>query len=200
MQEWNLQHEAVRALLAFLGSFLALAGVLILGWFVGNRITYRWSLRQKRREYQLSAQQQFYAAYGEFFAVLKLWRWLGRTSQTPEDQRWKLHERAAAAEGFIEGVLVKLSSEVILEDKEIKSLGCFRQGFQQLREAIRENAQLKWDSSEKPEYKRFKELAVQVSALLAGEWKETCMPANTAEKQISAITSNEWEMTWADPS
>jgi hypothetical protein len=30
MQEWNLQHEAVRALLAFLGSFLALAGVLIL--------------------------------------------------------------------------------------------------------------------------------------------------------------------------
>jgi len=198
MQEWNLQHEEIKALLTFLGSFLALVNVLVLGWCIGNRINYRWNLRQKRREYQLSALQQFYGAYGEFFAVLKLWRWVVRTQLASDEQRWKLHERAAAAEGIIEGTLVKLSSEVILNDKEMNNLGCFRQGFQQLREAIRDNTQLEWDSSERREYKCFKHLAVQVSALLAGEWKEVDMPIGKAESQISEITSNRYEENWAE--
>ena len=32
-----------------------------------------WTIRQKKRESLLATTDQFYAAYGEFFAVWKLW-------------------------------------------------------------------------------------------------------------------------------
>jgi len=71
-------------------------------------------IRQKRRELQLSATQQFYAAYGEFFAVWKLWNRLDRSSDSAIGERqWELHKRAAAAEAVIEGTLVTFRRKIL---------------------------------------------------------------------------------------
>ena len=78
------------------------------GWIIGLRLTYKWNVRQKRRELQLSATHQFYAAYGEFFAVWKLWNRLDRSSKSLDDRQWELHKRAAAAEAVI-GLAVVLA-------------------------------------------------------------------------------------------
>ena len=42
-------------------------------WLFGHRVSVHWNLRQKQRELDLAAVQQFYSTYGEFFAVWKLW-------------------------------------------------------------------------------------------------------------------------------
>ena len=102
MQDWNPWHEAIKTAYSVVGSALVLA----LGWLVGQRLTYAWSVRQKRREFQLSSAQQFYLAYGEFFAVWKLWNRLDCPASVFDERRWELHKRAAAAEAIIEGTLV----------------------------------------------------------------------------------------------
>jgi hypothetical protein len=192
MQDWNPWHEAIKAAYSF-GSALV---VLALGWLVGQRLTYVWSVRQKRREFQLSISQQFYVAYGEFFAVWKLWNRLDRTAAAFEDRGWELHKRAAAAEAIIEGTLVKLSSELTLDEEQINGLGRFRQAFQQLRQSIRQNRLLPWSDSENPEYKTFKTLAVRVAALLGKDWQRNPPSSERAGTQLLQITSNRWEQDW----
>lgn len=167
-----------------------------LGWFVGQRLTYRWNVRQKRREAQLSISQQFYSAYGEFFAVWKLWNRLDQASANFEDRRWELQKRAAAAEATIEGILVKLSSELRLDHNQIATVGCYRQGFQQLRESIHKGERLMWQWAEDPPYLAFKKLASRLGGLLASEWPEGSPNQGEAERQLQEITSNQWEKVW----
>jgi hypothetical protein len=193
MQDWNASHEAIRAAYS-LGTAIV---VLALGWVVGRKLTYELNVRQKRRDFQLTASQQFYAAYGEFFAVWKLWNRLEHSSAGFEDRRWELHKRAASAEAIVEGTLVKLSSELILTPQQINSLGRFRQAFQQLREVIRDNRQLPWSDSEHPEYKTFKALTVYVAALLGSEWRHR-PSTQQATHQLREITSNKWMRKWVD--
>jgi len=190
---WNLGHELVKALLSCSGAVI----VLVLGWFVGQKLTYTWNVRQKRRELQLSASQQFYVAYGEFFAVWKLWNRMDKTEEHFEDRRWELHKRAAAAEAIVEGTLVKLCSELSLNPDQIVVLGCFRQAFQQLRERIRSGEVLPWSSSEAPEYKRFKTLAVSVAFLLNSNWPDRPNSPEHSGEQLLSVTSNQWIDTWA---
>ncbi|MGA3240204.1 MAG: hypothetical protein ABSG03_28340 [Bryobacteraceae bacterium] len=59
MQDWNPWHEAIKAAYSIAGAVVVLA----LGWLVGSRLTYRWNVRQKSREFQLSASQQFYVDF-----------------------------------------------------------------------------------------------------------------------------------------
>lgn len=133
MEDWNSWHEAIKASYSLIVSVVTLG----LGWLVGQALTYRWNVRQKRREAQISATQQFYAAYGEFFAVWKLWNRLDRSSESRDERQWELHKRAAAAEAVVAGTLVKLASELTLDDQQVAILGRFRQAFQQLRQSIR---------------------------------------------------------------
>jgi hypothetical protein len=192
MPDWNPIHEVIKTLLSLASTVIA----LLVGWFVGQRLTYAWNVRQKRREFQLAASQQFYVAYGEFFATWKLWSRLNREAGEFEGRRWELHKRAVAAEATIEGILVKLSAELTLNDQEIETLGSFRQAFQRLRQAIREGRDLSWTTSESPEYRTFKGLAIRVSGLLAREWQLKSPLPETAESQLLRITSNEWERRW----
>ena len=194
MRDWNLWQEAAKAAFSCASGLVVLA----LGWFFGQRFTYLWNVRQKRREFQLAASQQFYAAYGEFFAVWKLWNRLDRGTASFDERRWELHKRAAAAEAIIEGTFVKLSSEIALNSDDIQMLGRFRQGFQHLREAIRENYTLPWSSSEHPEYKAFKTLAVRFAALLGSTWPVHSPSCERAACQLMRITSNEWKAKWMD--
>jgi hypothetical protein len=190
----NYRDGAVRAAMSLAGSVIT----LLLAWLVGQGLTYRWNVRQKRREVQLAVSQQFYSAYGEFFAVWKLWNRLSKDVGAFEERRWALHTRAAAAEATIEGILVKLSSELCLTSLEVKTLGRFRQGFQQLRQAVRTNEKLPWNDANHPEYAAFKELAAHVAALLAREWPRQMPTAIKASSQLLDITANEWEGAWCD--
>lgn len=192
MSDWNVWHEAAKAGFATLASLLT----VLLGWFVGQRLTFEWNVRQKRRELQLAATQQFYAAYGEFFVVWKLWNRLDHAGASFEDRRWELHKRSAAAEAIVEGIQVKLSSELCLSDDQICHLGRFRQAFQLLREVIRENQILPWTSSEQSVYKCFKELAVKMAALLASDWPKTPPTNERAANQLLTITSDRWAGEW----
>jgi hypothetical protein len=173
--------------------------ILLLTWLIGHRFTYRWGVRRKRREAQLAALQQFYVAYGEFFAVWKLWNRLEPAEQENGEKQWELHKRAAAAEAIVEGLLVRLATELILTGQDENTLGCFRHSFQKLRQSIRRKEILPWVKSESTQYVAFKCLAVEVSLLLNGEWPNRKLPPpDTARRQFLKITSNEWEGKWMD--
>jgi hypothetical protein len=196
MQDWNPWHELIKTGLSSIPGIIVLA----LGWVVGQKLTFAWNVRQKRRELQLAASQQFYVAYGEFFAVWKLWNRLDHDGPSFDAQRWELHKRAASAEAIVEGSMVKLSSELKLSDAEIQTLACFRQGFQRLREAIREDKVVPWTNSEHPEYRSFKTLAAGVAGLLSREWPEKAPAHKIAAAQLLAITSNHWSTNWSESS
>jgi phage terminase small subunit len=140
----------------FLSAFTVVLGSL-LAWIVGKRVTEVWDERRRRRESDLTALAMFYQAYGEFFATWKLWnahKRFGREPagglarlQSPDDVQWTLLERAAGVEGGFEALLVKLVSERNLDETDRTMLGCFREAYQMLREAIRKNTKLGWQAS-----------------------------------------------------
>jgi hypothetical protein len=189
LDDWNLRHEALKSSL----STGSAAIVLGLSWFVGQRLTYAWNIRQKRRELQLSALQQFYVAYGEFFAVWKLWNRLDRKNLNFDERAWELHKRAAAAEAIVEGTLVKLCCELPLTAGEIETLARFRQLFQQLRQSIRQHDLLPWLTSETPAYQDFKKLAVAVAFLLKGDSTGNLNSQRISGRNLLDVTSNRWE-------
>ena len=192
MSDWSLHQELIKQGLSLCVTMVGLGA----GWLIGQKLSYGWNVRQKRREFQLAASQQFYAAYGEFFATWKLWNRLERDNDDFEARRWELHKRAAAAEATVEGILVKLSSELLLTEVELENLGCFRQAFQQLRQSIRERAFLPWGNSENPKYVAFKTYATKVSHLMTREWARSSPDVARAAEQLLRVTSNSWEQRW----
>jgi hypothetical protein len=103
----------VEILKAFLSSIPVLVDVLATG-LVGAGLTYLWNLQLKRREADLATLKLFHDLYGEFFAVWKLWNYYVRdigSDAFPDASRWKLLERALAAEGSMEGVLIGLATK-----------------------------------------------------------------------------------------
>jgi hypothetical protein len=189
---WSINHELIKAAISGASGIVLLAST----WLVGQRLTYEWNVRQKRRESQLSSLQQFYLAYGEFFAIWKLWNRLDQNATTADERRWELLKRSSAAEAIIEAILVKLSLELILSDDDVSNLGRFRQAFQQLRESIRDSKPLPWKSAESPEYKTFKALSIVVAGLLNGKWPNEPPPRSRAQDQLSLITANKWMKDW----
>jgi hypothetical protein len=96
--------------------------------------------------------------------------------------------------------VVKLSSELALNDRQVVTLGRFRQAFQQLRQSIRQGRLLDWSHSEHPEYRAFKKLAVEVGMLLASNWSDKTQPVDQAAQRLLQITSNKGEKTWVEDS
>jgi hypothetical protein len=168
-----VQLELVKGLISLLIPVLT----AILLYFVGRFLTDRYNeqkrrselalLRasqtaQKQRELQLKAADRFYELYGEFFAVWKLWSVVksGKVpSVPPRGDRVELYQRACAAEGDMEAVFVRLATEFRLGAPEVETLGKFRQAYQSMREAIREDEDLGWTTAEHPKYLAFKRLA-----------------------------------------
>ena len=136
------------------------------GWLIGQRVTAEWNMRQKKKELDLQTAQEFTSLYGEFFAVWKLWNYYIRdigAQALPGASRWELLQRASKAEAAMEGIFVRLASQRRLLENEIKLLQQFRQIYQSLREAIRDDQPLIWDSSDHPQYLAFKRLATGVA-------------------------------------
>jgi hypothetical protein len=174
---------------------------LLLGWFVGSRISSHWTLRQRRKELDLEAARNLHSLYGEFFAVWKLWNYYIRDigpDVFPEASRWELLDRACTAEAGVESMFVRLASERKLSSSEIEVLGKFRQAYQQLRETIRSNKALKWDWHDHPHYRAFKQLGPKVAFIVLSDNYQKPEDASGCVQALKEITDNKWEGIWAD--
>ena len=204
-----------------ISALLTPTATLIVGWLVGYRLVAYWGLWQKRREQTLLLTNEFYKIYGDFFAIWKPWNCYLKYSRQAvpldsernpsstsfisnnkiaavgSDRGWSLLERAAAAEGSMETMIVKLASERHLSEKEVETLARFRQGFQSLREVISDGKRLDWNYSEHIEYLAFKKLAVATSRLVSTVDKNPVPSEKEAQKSLARITGNEWERRWA---
>lgn len=194
MNEWIWWHKALEALFSLIGGL----GIVGLGWLVGLGLTAKWNIRQKRREFELTTLGDFYKLYGELFTVLKLWHAYKDGMEAPDNTRWNLLERAARVDGSIEAMLIKVTSERQLPDETISNLGKMRQGFQRLRESIRDGDRLDWGYSEHEEYAELKRLSSFFSTMLVSEKNndfEGPEPIEAA-KAFIYMTANERENEW----
>jgi hypothetical protein len=176
----------------FFGAFI----LLLLAWFGGLRLSVRWNLHQKKKEYDLITARDFHDLYGEFFAIWKLWNYYRKevagqslSAISSGASRWSLLERACNAEAKLESTLVRLACERRLKNDDIPSLGRFRQIYQRLRQSIRDDKPLEWNRSEDPEYVEFKTRATEIAALIAG----TGLAREISSKNLIEITSNKYE-------
>lgn len=184
--------EILKALLNLSVALLTLGA----GWFVGQHLTYRWTIRQKKRELLLAATNQFHAAYGEFFIVWKLWNRLQDDNPSYADKQWQLLQQAARAEASAESILLKVVTELSVSGQDVELLGRFRQAFQSLRQAIRDDVKLDWQSAQHPQYVAFKTLSCRVANLLgSSDYKKAPQWKKAVENHLIA-TSNQWESNW----
>ena len=168
---------------------------LILTWLFGLKFTTQWNIRQKQRELDLSAAEQFRNLYGEFLTVWRLWDAARKDDSQKENMRWGLLSRACDAEGKVESLLMKLSIERCLTPKDMKDLGEFRQGYQLLREFIRDTHN--WESSEfRTTYETFKNVSCQVGAMIFSNSQGHPPSPETASKALEEITSKKHEEAW----
>jgi len=186
-ERWNKMLDSAAVELPKLLATLVFLG---LGWVIGKQLTILWSRRQKQNEQDLDAARSFHALYGDFFALWKLWNYYVRdlgAEALPGASRWQLLDRACGSEAKLESMFVRLASQRALSPKDIETLGRFRQRYQQLREAIRDNIPLPWDHSEHPDYVEFKILAPQVACIIAGS-------GDARRELLTRITSNIYEV------
>jgi hypothetical protein len=192
----DLELELVKTLLS-LGVTLI---TLLLGWLIGQRLSAYWAFRQKQKEIDLNTLNKFYSLYGEFFAVWKLWHFLREEDSAKtidlkhgrfEEVRLDLVNRISKAEGELEAIFVKVSTEKDLEDSDILILGKFRETFQQLRDAIKSGNNLDWRGPNSAPYKSFKRLAFLVSTILVGNVNLKQVVARS--KTFIQVTDDTWK-------
>jgi hypothetical protein len=196
MPFWDsFQLEVIKTALALI--------VVAVGWLVGQRIITYWDLKKKRQEFDISTANEFHKLYGEFKEVSRLWRSFhftgGKTVPFPEGTRLELLKRATASEGGIEAIIVKLSTERKLGADDIRTLGLFRQAFQKLREAIRDDQDFLWTSGTL-EYQMFNDLASRTACIIStnkprGTGRRSKSRNNPAEvlRRITSVTAIDWE-------
>jgi hypothetical protein len=168
---------------------------VVVAWLVGNTLTARLEREKKLTERDVAALTSFEAIYGDFFAIWKVW------GNSPRDvaTRDRLLPEAARIEGRFEALLVMICGERQLSESQLETLGAYRQGLQQLREAMKAEQPLGWWSSNAPEYRAFKVLAGGVTVLLRPRvmgWAGRTDPRPTYEETAAAllsVTSNRFE-------
>jgi hypothetical protein len=146
--------------------------LLLLSWIVGQRILAFWERRKKQNEIDLATLAQLHRIHAEFRTIGRLWRAFGLDQPpgapvvVPADTHWQLQLRAAAAEGEMEALVVKLATERVLTDHQVRSLGFLREAYQLLRRSIRDRAWFYWKSGS-PEYTTFYTSAIELTAVLS---------------------------------
>jgi hypothetical protein len=132
----------------------------------------------------------------------------------PPEQRKALLERAAAMEGALEALLVKLAMERKTDGQDRRVLACFREGLQCLRESIEKEVSLRtrgegstpreWaaqggtDGGPGQAYAAFKDLAGRV-ALIATSTPERSLsrdPDETGRAVREVTTSAKYRYCW----
>jgi hypothetical protein len=188
--------ELFRSGLSLIVAFLSLGAT----WLVGQKLTFYWHLRQKKSELNLATLQEFYAVYGEFKALVKVWRLVKNKKHTArvfpviEEERWALLKRACALESKGEALVLRASSERILEGGELEVLGLFRQAMQSIRESIRDDVECPF-GRRGVEYKLLNHLATGVASMLSPTPPNEPPASEVAASQLAqivAITSARW--------
>jgi hypothetical protein len=148
--------------------FLAAGVLLLITWFVGQRVILFWDVQKKRRELDLATEATLQAVYGEYKEVGRIWRVLkSGDADIPENlpSRGVLLARAIAAESRVEALLMKIAVERVLSPAERGTLGLFRQAYQQLRQAIREDKPIQLSFTD-PHYHFFNDLACETALII----------------------------------
>lgn len=174
---------------------VATVSAVVLGVY-GTWVASHWNVWQKRRELALASTKEFYKSYGEFFAIWKLWDWsIGDLKDIgPEEKRWQLLERSADAEAKMESLYVQLAAERMLTQDDCDDVGKFREIFQSLRVAIKENKKLAWAGSEDATYLAFKALACRVAHLIATSHEKSKQPTRDESwTSLRKITEKKWK-------
>lgn len=182
-----------------------------LGWLLGNGIASRWEEVKERRALELAALERFYQLYGEFYALWKLWSIHKSPTYLSDYERdpstvWRLLERAAEVEGGFESILVRLTQERRLDATDVQELARFREGYQCLRESIREDKALDWKANPSKgepahKYGEFKRLASHVAHLLSHTSRRIIRPPDLpfpseATNALAGATSVEFRGEW----
>ena len=181
----NVRLEMIKTILT--------CATLAFGWYVGQRIIAYWDIRKKRQELDILIAREFHKLYGEFKEVSRLWSaftYTGHRTQKldfPDTTRVELLKRATASEGALEAMVVKLATERELKDDDIEVLGSFRQIYQQLREAIRDGAPLKFTYGTSG-YVTFNDLASKISCIISSNKTKMC-PKTEAPGILRKITA-----------
>lgn len=165
--------------------------LLAIGWFIGQRIVAYWDIKKKRQELDIATATQFHKLYGEFKEVSRLWRafkYRQKKLAYPESMPMELQRRAAAAEGELEAIIVKLAVERRLDEDEKKTLGLFRQAYQKLREVIRGDEDFIW-THETPEYKLYNVLASKTAYIIFSKKAKKHRRSADAADALLEITS-----------
>lgn len=179
---------------------LVIGAALSLGvaWLVGNTLAARVEREKKLTERDVAALTSFQATYGAFFAAWKQWG----NSNHDEDAAQRLLPLAAKVEGDYEALVVMLCADRVLTQDERQALGALRQGFQQLRQAIKGRTDINWWSSNDPRYQMLKRLTAQIAVILRPRtirWagRAPIRPdATEAAEALLEVTSNKYEKQW----
>lgn len=173
--------------------------ILVFTWLLGQKILIFWDRKKKQKEVDSDLANEFQALYAEFKTITRLWkiqrRFMNADLPDLKEKQWQLLCRATNAEGKVEAILMKLSMERELENKDCETLGYFRQAYQQLRESIRESKHFE-NSFNAPSYKLFHQLSSEVSVLIAFRKNHRQIDLAAAErslKNIMNIRSKDWE-------
>jgi len=187
--------ELFKSILSLIVSALTLSAT----WFIGQRLTVYWNLRQKRNELNLASLHAFHALYGEFKEVVKVWRLAKRPLESPvavpQDERWNLLTRACAIESKSEALALRLTTERFLSSEGTAEIGLFRQAIQTLRESIRDNTDCPL-GSRRAEYRLLNQLAPQIAAIVSADIPKEAPSAQRAQSQLAGvvgITSHRWK-------
>lgn len=160
---------------------------------VGGTVTAWWTRLQKQRETDMQELAKLYELYGTYLSLRRMWNcYAEKKADAPDTTtRWSFLQTATDTEGAFESLLVKVTSERRLSDDEKETLGHFRQSYQSLREAIRDNKPHNWNRSEDPQYVAFKTGATYLASLLgSARW---WLRRPDAAKTLLEITSNKYE-------
>jgi hypothetical protein len=194
-----VHHDYALEIFKAVTSLVVAALTLGATWWIGNRISATWNLRQKRNELNLAALGEFHSLYGEFKEVVRVWRLAKRKLDSPvtvpEGERWRLLVRACAIESKCEALVLRLTAERILSTKEQESIGLFRQAIQTLRESIREDADCPI-GSRREEYKLLNQLAPEIAQIASAEVPAEVVNSDVAKAQLLAVVnvnSEKWK-------
>jgi hypothetical protein len=167
-------------------ALLVVTGTVI----IGQGIVASWQMRNKRRELEIASALVLQQMYGEFKDIWRVWKVVKGAPKygltLPTDARFDLLRRATAAESKVEALVVKLAVERNLSTDEIEAIGLFRQGYQQLRQRIRDNKNMDYNY-EDPEYRLFNDLATKFAGIILSDPPRTQPSAHIAARQLETI-------------
>ena len=164
---------------------------------VGTWLTGKWTERQKKRELELDMANRFYSSYGAFRAIWREWNYHWEFERDAlATRKAGLFARACEAEGALEAVFLKLSSERRLSREDLSTLGNLRQAYQVLRERIRDDEFIDYGSAQQSDYLEFKRLATYLGSLIMNASSRETPDAGRAFENFREITSNKYEARW----